>query len=98
MRLAIILLFATFVSFLHTSCNRNDEPVTPTITPTTGADEEDDNNDDEENDSIKDMTTAVPVAFIAKIDERYELEEYGMARCALGIYSGANKVYETTNI
>lgn len=98
MRLAIILLFATFVSFLHTSCNRNDEPITPTITPTTGADEEDDDNDDEENDSIKDMTTAVPVAFIAKIDERYELEEYGMARCALEIYSGANKVYETTNI
>lgn len=95
MKYTICLLLAVATLWLQSSCTRDDEPVTPTITPTADADDE---NNEEENDTIKDMTTVVPVAFIAKIDDRYDLSRYTTTRCVLEIYSGVNKIYETINV
>lgn len=109
LRLCILCLFAAF----SVSCGHDEEPIKdsepPSIEETTddAYDEEeqeptDDSGEDDtgvEDDPIVDYTTYVPVAFIAKVDDSFYMNEYdALTRCVMEIYSDGKKVAEETNV
>lgn len=109
LRLCILCLFAAF----SVSCGHDEEPIKdnepPSIEEITddANDEEeqeptDDSGEDDtgvEDDPIVDYTTYVPVAFIAKVDDGFYMNEYdALTRCVMEIYSDGKKVAEETNV